>query len=80
LRCINQYEFRIEDEAVKFHVFVLQVNGDVTGHQESDSQKVQTNPTARHLIREFSVLLQEEFAVEGGSKWRRRAAEYGGAG
>jgi hypothetical protein len=47
---------------VKFHVFVLQVNGDVTARQEADSQKAQSNPTARHLIQEFSALLTERFA------------------
>ncbi len=47
---------------MKFHGFVLQVNGDVTDRQESDSRKVQRNPAARHLTQEFSALLEERFA------------------
>lgn len=47
---------------MKLHVFVLQVNGDVTARQEYDSRKAQSNPTARHLIQEYSDLLQEQFA------------------
>ena len=44
------------------HVFVLQVNGDVTDRQECDVQKVQSNPAARQLIEEFSALLADRFA------------------
>jgi len=47
---------------VKFHVFVLQMNGDVTDRQECDSRKQQSNPTARQLIEGFSALLEDRFA------------------
>jgi hypothetical protein len=53
---------RARESAVRFRVFVVQVNGDVTARQECDSRTLQSNPITRHLIQEFSSVLQERFA------------------
>ena len=47
---------------MKLHVFVLQVNGDVTDRDEYESRKSQRNPVARRLIDRFSALMQDRFA------------------
>jgi hypothetical protein len=47
---------------VKYHLFVLQVNGDVTGQQECDSRKALSDPAARQWIQEYSELLEKQFA------------------
>jgi hypothetical protein len=47
---------------MKFHAFFLQVNGDVTDRQGSDSRKVPRNPVAQHLIEGWSGVLEDQFA------------------
>ena len=47
---------------MKFHLFVLQVNGDITARQECDSRQARDNPVAPNLIQEFGDLLQQQFA------------------
>ena len=47
---------------MKYHLFVLQMNGDITARQECDSRKALGDPAVRHLIQEYSELLEKQFA------------------
>lgn len=47
---------------MRYHLFVLQVNGDITARQECDSRRLLDDPTARHWIQEYSELLEKQFA------------------
>jgi hypothetical protein len=47
---------------MKYHAFVPQVNGDITGREQCESRKQQRNPAARQLIAELSTTPKDRSA------------------